>query len=43
MALFSIKELQSMKIIRIELEWDRAFVSVYRETVVLRRVEEYSR
>ena len=29
MALFSIKELQSMKIIRNELEWDRAFVSVY--------------
>ena len=32
MALFSIKELQSMKIIRNELEWDRAFVSVYRGT-----------
>ena len=32
MALFSIKELQSMKIIRNELEWDRAFVPVYRGT-----------
>ena len=32
MALFSVKELQSMKIIRNELEWDRAFVPVYRGT-----------
>ena len=30
MALFSIKELQSMKIIRNDLEWDRSFVSIYR-------------
>ena len=40
MALFSIKELQSMKIIRNDLEWNRAFVSIYRGIFRLPRQSE---